>query len=587
MISFYDFEVTKYDWLVVIINPFTREEVVVVNDHDKLLQYYEEHSGEIWCGYNNRHYDQYIFKGLLAGFDPWDINKYIILDEHPGWSYSSLLGKFKMINFDIALLGKSLKQLEGFQGHNIYESSVDFTINRKLTAAEIDEMVDYCRNDVMETIGVFLECKSDFDAQLDLIKMFDCPLSYMGLTKAQITAEILECEPKNFHDEWDLVFLPCIRLSKYNWIREWFKNPANQSEDMELNADVCGIPHTFGLGGLHGATTKMHYKCGPDELILHVDVESYYPSIMIEWDLLTRTAKKPERFKFIKEHRLKLKHEGKKKEQAPLKIVINGAFGICKDKKSKAYDPRTASSICINGQLMLLDLLEKLEAVPSFELIQSNTDGLIIKIKREDFDLVDDVCYEWETRSKMVLGFDYINEIYQKDVNNYLFIQFDGKIEKKGSYVKELTSIDNDLPIVNKALVEYMLHGVLPEETIMGCDDLIQFQKIVKLTSKYSFVMHNGTRYNYKCYRVFASRKWTDGPILKCKISNKVEISDDDGYGYEIDAKFVRKDKFANTPEHCFIDNSDITGKPVPSDLDRSWYIDLANERLRQFGIEV
>lgn len=567
MISFYDFEVFRYDWLVVIINPFTKEEVVIVNDSDKLIDYYNKHVDELWCGYNVRHYDQYITKALLAGFNPWDINKFIIVDEQPGYNFSKLLNKFKMINFDIALLGKSLKQLEGFQGHNIHESKVDFTINRKLTKAEIDETIKYCRNDVEESINVFIACKEDFDAQLALVNMFSCPLSYMGLTKAQVTAEILECEPRNFNDAWDLVYLSCIQLSKYRWIKDWFFNPDNQSDSMELNTDVCGVPHTFGLGGLHGAILKYHHKCNPDELLLHVDVESYYPSIMVEWNLLTRTAKKPERFKYIKDYRLKLKHEGKKKEQAPLKIVINGAFGICKDKRSKAYDPRTASSICINGQLMLLDLLEKLESVPSFELIQSNTDGLIIKIKRSDFDLVDDVCYEWETRTKMKLGFDYIKEIYQKDVNNYLFIQFDGKIERKGGYVKELSKIDYDLPIVNKALIDYMLHGTHPADTINECSDLIMFQKIVKLTSKYSHVMHNGTEYHYKCYRVFASKRFGDGQITKCKMN--------------------RYEKFANTPENCFIDNSDITNRPVPDELDRSWYINLAVERLNQFGIEV
>ena len=106
----------------------------------------------------------------------------------------------------------------------------------------------------------------------------------------------------------------------------------------------------------------------------------------------------------------------------------NGTYGICKDRNNKAYDPRNANLICVNGQLLLLDLIEKLEQnVPSFELIQSNTDGLIIKCKKHDFEKVDDTCYEWESRTKMNLEFDYIKEIYQGDVNNYVFIQFDGK----------------------------------------------------------------------------------------------------------------------------------------------------------------
>lgn len=571
MINFYDFEVFKYDWLVVIINPFTKEVKEIANDKSELEKYYREHSGEIYCGYNNRHYDQYIMKAILAGFDPWEVNEWIIIKEEPGYAFSTVLNNFQMINFDTALLGSSLKQLEGFQGHNIHETGVDFNIDRKLTQAEIDETFEYCRNDVKETINVFMQCKSDFDAQLGLVKMFNLPLSAMSMTKAQISAEILGCERKDFNDEWDWVFLPCIKLNKYSKVYGWFNNMENRKKDMLLIEDVCGVPHQFGLGGLHGALLQYHYKCGPDDLILHVDVASYYPSLMIFWNLLTRASNNPDRYKLIYEWRLGLKRQGKKKEQAPLKIVLNGTFGISKDIKSKAYDPRNASSICVNGQLLLLDLLEKLETVKSFQLIQSNTDGLIIKIKRKDFDLVDDICHEWETRTKMNLEFDYIKEIWQKDVNNYLFVQFDGKIERKGGYVKELSRIDNDLPIINKALVEYMLHGTSPVKTITDCDDLMMFQKICKLTSKFQCVTDGKSTYKNKCYRIFASKRNTDGVISKVKSKNGKS------------SYF----KFANTSDHSFIENGDITDKPVPSYLDKQWYIDLALERLKQFGIEV
>ncbi len=37
------------------------------------------------------------------------------------------------------------------------------------------------------------------------------------------------------------------------------------------------------------------------------------------------------------------------------------------------------------------------------------------------------------------LGLDVVSEIFQKDVNNYLWIDSKGKIERKGAYVKELS----------------------------------------------------------------------------------------------------------------------------------------------------
>lgn len=566
----YDFEVFRYDWLVVAIDPKEPLPYVIINDVDALKKLYEQYKNDIWVGYNSRHYDQYILKGLLCGFDAWEINDYIINQGNAGWSFSSLMRKIFLINYDVAPLNNSLKQLEGFQGHNIHESSVDFRINRKLTQAEITETVEYCTNDVEEALNVLAANINDFNALLWLVKEFKFPLSYMSKTKAQISAEILECEKVERDDEWELYTLDCVRLSKYKKAAAWFMDEKNHDYKNSFSMEVAGVKHVFAWGGVHGAREKYHYKCDKDHLMLHVDVESFYPRLMIWHDLLTRNAKKPERFKDIFNRRMQLKHEGKKKEQAPLKIVINGTYGIEKDPTNKAYDPRNANLICVNGQLLLLDLIEKLEAVSSFELIQSNTDGLIIKIHRRDFERVDDICYEWEVRTDMKLGFDYVREIWQKDVNNYVFVDFDGTPERKGAYVKELSPMDNDLPIINKALVDYMLKGVPVEKTINTCDDLIEFQKICKLTSKFSCVTHKGKDYTNKCYRIFASKDENDDVVYKVK-----KHSD----GRE------QLFKFANTSDRSFIENGDITGVKVPAKLDKQWYIDLAMERLKQYGV--
>lgn len=564
---FYDFEVFKFNNLVVAIDPEKPKPYVIWDDPKALEKLYSTYKNDIWVGFNSRHYDQYILKAILCGLSAWECNDWIINKRQPGWSFSSLLRKVFLINYDVMPLNSSLKQLEGFQGHNIHESSVPFDIDRPLTEAEKAETVKYCTNDVEETINVFLENVNDFNALLWLVKEYKFPLSYMSKTKAQISAEILECEPVDRDDEWDLYSLPCLVLNKYKAATEWFLNKKNHDYKKKFEIVVAGVKHLLAWGGIHGALEKYHYKCDKDHLILHVDVESYYPRLMIFHNLLTRNAKKPERFKGIFNRRMKLKHEGKKKEQAPLKIVINGTYGIMKDKTNKAYDPRNANLVCINGQLLLLDLIEKLEAgVPSFELIQSNTDGLIIKIHRKDFELVDDICYEWESRTDMVLGFDYIKEIWQKDVNNYVFTQFDGKIERKGAYVKELGPMDNDLPILNKALIDYMLQGVPVEKTINDCNELVMFQKIGKLTSNYDYVTHNDKKYYNKCYRMFASASSFDGPVKKIK---------DDG----------RADKFANTSQNSFIENGDITGAKVPMRLDKSWYIAEAIKRLEQYGV--
>ena len=590
---FYDFETFKYNWLICGIDPDKDEPYIIWDDASKLEELHNNYREDIWIGFNSRHYDQYILKSILCGLSAWDCNNWIITQHKPGWSFSELLRKIPLINYDVMPLNSSLKQLEGFQGHNIHESSVDFRIDRPLTEEEKRETEKYCLNDVEETMNVFAENVNDFNALLWLVKEYNFPLSYMSKTKAQISAEILECENVTRDDEWDLSILPCIQLKDDKkcltvkrkkrkgepsfdderigrlFMRpdEWFLDSNYQDYSLYFETEVAGVDHTFAWGGIHGGRKQYHYKCDKDHLMIHVDVASYYPRLMIYHDLLTRNAKKPKKFKGIFIRRLQLKHEGKKKEQAPLKIIINGTYGIMKDAQNKAYDPRNANLVCVNGQLMLLDLIEHLEAVESFELIQSNTDGLIIKIHRKDFNLVDDICYEWEQRCNMELEFDYIKEIFQKDVNNYLFTQFDGKVERKGAYVKDLSPMDNDLPILNKALNDYMLKGISVEMTINNCDDLIMFQKICKLTANYDYVTHNNKRYDNKCFRVFASRLLADGPVKKIK---------SDG----------RADKFANTSLNSFIENGDVTKMLVPRKLDKEWYISEAKKRLEQYGVD-
>lgn len=558
----YDFEVFKHDWLVVFMDLMNRRTHVIINDPVKLLHFYKQHSNSIFIGFNSRNYDQYIFKAILCGINPYKVNHYIIVEKKKGYTYSTLFRNYPIINYDIMNRNDpGLKTLEGFMGNDIRETSVPFDIDRKLTPDEIKETVKYCTHDVEQTALVFLERINDFNAQLDLIKTFKLPLSCMSMTKAQLTARALGCVKKTFNDEWEISFVPTIKLNKYRYVWDWYRDPENFKEH-QFKTDVCGIPHTFGLGGVHGAPDHPVHEKG---LLIHVDVTSYYPSLMIVYDLLSRTVSDKQIYRDVYNKRVALKKAGKKKEQAPYKIILNSTYGITKDPYNPAYDPRRNHEVTINGQLLLLDLLEKLEG--HCQLIQSNTDGLIIKCRPDQFDEVDDICWEWEERTGMGLGFDVLTEIWQKDVNNYIFRYFDGSYERTGAYVKALGPIDNDLPIINEAICQRIMNNVPIEETIMKCDDFMMFQKIVKVSSKYRCGIHNGQELTDKTFRVFASLDPDDGMIYKVKGENK------------------NPEKFANTPERCFIFNDAVKGMIPPDQLDRQWYIELARKRLEAFGV--
>lgn len=573
MLDFYDFEVFKHDWMVVVINPVTHDERVIINDADALTALYEEHKREIWVGYNNLHYDQFIFKGILCGFDPKAINDFIIAEGHKGWQYSSLLRKVYMVNYDVfhPRTDRGLKTHEAYLGNDICETTVPFDIDRKLTEAEIAETVKYCHHDVEQTIEVFMQRKSEFDARMDLLKMFELPLVYLGKTDAQLTAIILGAErparPRD--DEFDIVPLPCLDLGPYDFIRSWYLDPANQDYSATLDFDIAGCPHKCAWGGLHGAIAQY----AGEGYFINVDVESYYPAEMIAHALLSRNVQDPSKFKGIRDHRIELKH-AKDPRQKALKLVINGTYGASKDKFNALYDPRQANMVCVNGQLMLIDLMHKLVRDVGAEIIQSNTDGVLIRMPDgfdggpdAFYDRVDDVAYEWEHRTGMGLEFDEFTRVYQKDVNNYVLVAADGSMKTKGAYVKKLGPLDYDLAVVNKALVEFMVHGVPVEDTIAADDDLIDYQRVVKVSGKYKYGVHGHERLTDRCFRVFASTRESDGMIGRVKAGK------------------AKPEKFGNTSEHSFIDNGDVHGKKCPGYLDKSWYIQLAKTRLAQFGV--
>ena len=352
---FYDFECFKYNWLVVAIDPSKEEPYVIWDDKLALESVYDKYKNDIWVGFNSRGYDQFILKSILCGLNPKECNDHIILKGQSGYSFSNLFQKFPLNNYDVMQnIDRGLKVFEGFMGNNIKETSVPFDIDRHLTEAEIQETVKYCRHDVEQTVLVFLERKSDFDAQMGLLKMFNMPLSYINKTKVQLSAEILGAIKHEYSDEFDIHIPECAVVKKYTDVPEWFMNPENHcykkgNKSTKLNKIMAGIPMTFAWGGVHGAREHYHSK----GYFINMDVGSLYPSIDCMYPKWCFSRSLPpeglERYKEIKRVRLKLKAEGKKKEQAPLKIVLNGTYGAMKDKFNKLYDPRGANNTCVYG----------------------------------------------------------------------------------------------------------------------------------------------------------------------------------------------------------------------------------------------
>lgn len=592
----YDFECYSRInwWCVTFINYQDRNNIItIINNRQLLIQLYELHKDEIFVSYNGRQYDTGIFKGILDGMNVGYVNDKLIKEGKKPFQVVKNHKNYPLNDYDAILKDKSLKQLEAFMGDDIRETEVDFNIDRPLTEAEIEQTKIYNIHDVSELLKVLDACWNDFEGQLDIIELYGLDMSYFTKTKVQLAAKILNAvDQHTMDDEFDICLPDTIRLSdKYKFIPEWYMNPKNwrykehlHSEDdqhnNQLTCIVAGIPHVFAWGGCHGADDKQSIFEG---IILHADVSSMYPTTDIEYNLLSRKFKNPDDFRMMRDFRLKLKAEGNSKNKA-LKPMINGIYGGSKDRNGAIYDPLMANLTCIFGQMFILDLIDKLE--PYCRLLQTNTDGIFVLCESEEQkNKVIEITHYVGERLRMEFEIDEYTKLIQKDVNNYIAIMKNGEVECKGSMVKYNNPIDNDLPILNDAVRNYLAYDIPIEKTINECDELIKFQKVIKLSSKYKEVWYgaalsgksedgsiktsgiDGELLKNKVHRVFASNRPSDGSIYKLKIEKGVK-------SYE---------KFANTPDHLFIDNEDIHAKSIPTYLDREYYINEAKKRVSMF----
>lgn len=590
---FYDFEIFKFATIATFVDVINCKETIIVNDRKAFLKFYMEHRNEIFSGYNSRQYDTTIYKAIILGLNPKEVNDKLI----SGLKAFQISDKFKEIqfyDFDNYKLNHSLKQLESGLSNSIYESKIPFDLDRPLTMDEIEETISYNKSDVYNTIEVHEKGQNKvYEGNISLIEMYKFPISDINKTQAQLTAKITDCEkpkePRN--DDWDIWVVDTVRLNRYKFVADWFMSLRNdhdrprietyengkfvpykgkggtKKEGYELHIDVCGIPCVFAMGGAHGAPDKP-IIVDKFEGVFHSDLNSMYPSIMLEYDLLTRNSKKPHEFRNAYNLRIQYKKEGNFLNKV-LKIPLNAQYGCMGDINSSAYDLRNCRMVCITGQLLILSLLDDLQ--PYISLKNLNTDGIIYTInKDEDTELVMNLIKDFEVRSHLTFTTDLINSMVQRDVNNYVFNFANGDIECKGASVKYNNPLDNDLPILNECTREYIIHKINVEDYINNCDELWKFMKTFKLGGTYEAVYHNGEKLNGKCNRVFASKNLKDTYLGKKKAdSNTIE-------------------KFAGQSDHVFLENGDIHGKKCSEYpmLDKQWYIEQVYDRLKSFGID-
>lgn len=286
----------------------------------------------------------------------------------------------------------------------------------------------------------------------------------------------------------------------------------------------------------------------------------------------SRNIPDPQIYEDMLERRMVAKKSGDKATANALKLVANTTYGATLNQYNDLYDPLMARSVCITGQLFLLELANHLRAdCETLKVIQINTDGIMVSFDDSEYRKVLEITKEWEQRTGFELEEDKIKSIRQKDTNNYIEVPLSGKPKIKGGYLVRgiapagAFNINNNATIVAKSIVDYFVKGTPPEETINECNDIFAFQLIAKAGSKYK-----------EAYHIVEGRK---EPVQKV---NRVYASKDTRYGklFKVKAENDSTAKIESLPEHCIIDNDN---KLTIESIDKAWYIDLAKKRINDF----
>lgn len=592
-IFIFDCEVFAHDWLFVFKEIATGEYTFIHNDNDAVVAFMERNP--FLGGFNNKHYDNFILKGVMCGLTPEqikEINDLIIVEEVNGWDIP-VLREYRVYfdSFDLmddCQVGLSLKAIEAHLGIPIEETEVDFNITHRLSEKELQETIYYCKYDVDATEKLYHLRQAYLKNKVTLGKarnLTDRQAMYM--TNAKLTSVYLKAQKpeKPWNDERNYQY-PEKLLRQYipQGVFDFFDRMKDDripndelfSSKLEIMVGVC--PCTIAYGGIHGAIPTYVEEATETRTIRNKDVASYYPHLMTLMGYCSRNMPSPKMFEDTLEERVAAKKAGDKATANALKLVLNTTYGAMLNGKdgtafNDLYDPLMGRSVCISGQLFLLELSEHLIAeCPTLKIIQLNTDGIMVSFDHEDEAKYQEITQEWQDRTGFELEEDFIRKIVQKDVNNYVEVPADGgepKV-KGGQLVRGIApagafNINNNAVVVARAIKQYFIDGTPPEETIAASENILDFQLIAKAGGKYS-----------QCYHLVGGEK-----VIVQKVNRVYAISDKSkGTVYKTHAVTGRDAKVAGLPTHCAIDNNNNLSIEV---VDRKWYVKLAKKYINDF----
>ncbi|WAX22097.1 hypothetical protein [Enterococcus phage vB_EfaS_Ef6.1] len=597
-ILLFDIEIFKHDSLFVFRDYFTKEWFIINNDLNALRSFYLEYRDSMFIGYNNASYDNNVMRGYLQGKNAYQMSKTIIESDNRGLVYK-MFDSHKTPLFGMDLYqdnkGFSLKEHSAFLGINIKETEVDFDMDRLLTDEEKEKNVAYCMNDVLATEKRFEQNISMLLAKATIALMFDMDKTDLLQTNANLTAKLLGATKQEVRPDLTdpLELDKRLNINTKEVAEAYLNHEFELNEKGKLNVSLNyttedGYEMVFGSGGVHGAVPSyIHIGLFPMR-----DWGSLYPNTMVQFNLLSRNIPKDKlhRYSDLLKQRMDAKYSGEetadiKGVKVPTWVMINGIklplntkFGASGAEFNGLYDPRNQFLVCATGQLIMTNMYELIKGKAQF--IQSNTDAhAYIPNSEADDKAIDEALDEFANKIGLTLDKDMFREIWQKDVNNYIAVQPNGKVKVKGA-IGLTGGMKVSKAIVSNAFINYLVAGKDYKEFINECNELRQFQIITKTGWTFDRTVQRDINGNeieaQKVNRVFAVKDPTKAvELFKVKEGQLVDIEADE---FKNNASYTKG--LANAPEYYTISNEAIGEGITIDEVDKQYYIEQVEDTL-------
>ena len=489
-----------------------------------------------FCGFNNKSYDDVLINYLIIRFDDlrykpifeitWLIKSMsdkIIKEPVANWvdyKHAYLFNSFDLMTMSFSAKNRvGLKELEVTMGFpNVMEYEGDFSKN---VPKELkDKVIEYNQNDVLATGELLNLKKNDIELRLKLNEKYKINVlskDNVNMGMEILKKEYLEKTNKTWDDIKDLK-TPCQLVAFKNIIFDFiqYTTPTLQklleklkkvsidpnNKDFREVFEIGGVVHNISLGGLHSINNAEIIIPNEDELLLDYDVDSYYPSCLIVNNLYPKHLgiEFVGIYKNIRNERVEAKKNKNSFLADAFKYAINGLSGNLQSQYSWTYDPELVVKLRINCQLMILMLIEKFDLLGA-KIVQSNTDGILIKIKKSLLPEIEKAKDEWCKLTKLSMSKEEFERFYQYDVNNYIGVKKgftetkDPELIKKKGFFADETNLGKGMSpkVIAKSLINYFVYNISPEETLKEDKDIKDYLTYQRVSRDF-IVEYNGEK---------------------------------------------------------------------------------------------